>query len=253
MSKSKIKTLSDRMKEYEAVSDIKLTKRTPVIARIDGRAFHTYTRGLDKPFDEIFQEAMGFVCDNLLQTVQGCKLAYTQSDEISLLITDWEKINTDSYFDYRIQKMASILASSSTMYFNQFVMELVLSGTLDEKTKAIWERKMNKAMFDARVFNLPKEEVCNYFIWRQEDASRNSVQSLGRSKFSYKQMLNKSNDEVQDMLFKEYNINWNNIPTKWKRGYCLYKYNGDIGYDFEIPIFKQDRNFINRFLEVEDE
>lgn len=255
MGNSKIKTLSDRMKDYESVSDIKLTKRTPVIVRIDGKAFHTYTRGIDKPFDEILSEAMNYTCRKLVENVQGCKIAYTQSDEISLLLTDWEKINTDSFFDYRVQKMVSVLASMATMYFNQYIVTRVLywqKGTSDSAKELFnrWSKKAGCAMFDARAYNVPKEDICNYFIWRQEDASRNSIQSLGRSKFSYKQMLNKKNDEVQDMLFNEYGINWNFIPTKWKRGFAVYRTSDEIKTDFEIPIFKQDREFIDRFLLV---
>lgn len=255
---AKIKTFSDRMKDYEAVSDTRLTKRTPVIARIDGRAFHTYTRGIEKPFDEIMSEAMNYACRKLVEEVQGCKIAYTQSDEISLLITDWDKINTDSYFDYRIQKMSSILAATATMYFNKYIVERVLywnKGTSENAKylSKMWAKKAGNAMFDARVYNVPKEEVCNYFIWRQEDASRNSIQSLGRSKFSHKEMMNKNNSDVQDMLFNEYDINWNFIPTKWKRGFAVYRANEEIKSDFEIPIFKQDRDFINKFLEVGEE
>lgn len=255
---SKIKTFGERMKDYEAVADTRLTKRTPVIARIDGRAFHTYTRGIDKPFDEIMSEAMNYVCRKLVEEVQGCKIAYTQSDEISLLITDWEKINTDSYFDYRIQKMASVLSATATMYFNKYIVERVLywkKGTSDASKELFkrWYKKAGNAMFDARVYNVPKEEVCNYFIWRQEDASRNSIQSLGRSKFSHKEMMGKSNDQVQDMLFTQCGINWNFIPTKWKRGFAVYRTLDEIKTDFEIPIFKQDREFINKLLETGEE
>lgn len=253
MGNSKIKTLSDRMKNYELVSDYRLTKRTPVIVRIDGKAFHTYTKGLDKPFDSILSEAMNYVCRKLVETVQGCKFAYTQSDEISLLLTDWDKSTTDCYFDYRVQKMVSVLASAATMYFNQFITQRVLywkKGTSDEAKELFnkWYKKAGGAMFDARVYNMPKEDVCNYFIWRQEDASRNSIQSLGRSKFSYKQMLNKSNNEVQDMLFNEYGINWNYIDTKWKRGFAVYRDEDSIKSDFEIPLFKQNRAFIDKYL-----
>lgn len=253
MGNSKIKTLSDRMKDYEVVSDYRLTKKTPVIVRIDGKAFHTYTKGLDKPFDNILSEAMNYVCRKLIETIQGCKFAYTQSDEISLLLTDWDKSTTDCYFNYRVQKMVSVLASSVTMYFNQYIVSKVLcwqkgESELSEKLFDKWAAKAGCAMFDARAYNLPKEEVCNYFIWRQEDASRNSIQSLGRSKFSFKQMLNKKNNEVQDMLFNEYDINWNFIDTKWKRGFAVYRDEDGIKSDFEIPLFKQNRAFIDKYL-----
>lgn len=255
MGNSKIKTLSDRMKDYELVSDYRLTKKTPVIVRIDGKAFHTYTKGLDKPFDSILSEAMNYVCRKLIETVQGCKFAYTQSDEISLLLTDWDKPTTDCYFDYRVQKMVSVLASAATMYFNQFIMTNVLyweicSSGQSKELFDKWEPKAGCAMFDARAYNIPKEDVCNYFIWRQEDASRNSIQSLGRSKFSFKKMLNKKNNEVQDMLFNECSINWNFIDTKWKRGFAVYRGEEGIKSDFEIPIFKQDRAFIGKYLEI---
>lgn len=257
MSKSKIKSLSDRMKEYEDVSNIRLTKRTPVIVRIDGKAFHTYTRGLDKPFDDELSDAMQFVCEKLVKEVQGCKLAYTQSDEISLLITDWDKLTTDSYFDYRLQKIASVVASTATMYFNQYVVQKVLEWRESDikKDKELfrkWASKMGVAIFDARAFNLPKEEVCNYFLWRQQDASRNSIQALGQSKFSQKQLNKKSTNEIQEMLFQEYGINWNNLYTKWKRGFCVIKDNGIIVDDM-IPLFNIDRDYIDRFLEVKDE
>ena len=234
MGNSKIKTLSDRMKNYELVSDYRLTKRTPVIVRIDGKAFHTYTKGLDKPFDSILSEAMNYVCR-------------------SLLLKDWDKSTTDCYFDYRVQKMVSVLASAATMYFNQYIVSRVLywqkgKSELSEKLFDKWAVKAGCAMFDARAYNLPKEEVCNYFIWRQEDASRNSIQSLGRSKFSFKQMLNKKNNEVQDMLFNEYDINWNFIDTKWKRGFAVYRDEDGIKSDFEIPLFKQNRAFIDKYL-----
>lgn len=253
MGNSKIKTLSDRMKDYEVVSDYRLTKRTPVIVRIDGKAFHTYTKGLDKPFDNILSEAMNYVCRKLIETIQGCKFAYTQSDEISLLLTDWDKSTTDCYFNYRVQKMVSVLASSVTMYFNQYIVSKVLcwqksESELSKELFDKWVAKAGCAIFDARAYNLPKEEVCNYFIWRQEDASRNSIQSLGRSKFSFKQMLNKKNNEVQDMLFNEYDINWNFIDTKWKRGFAVYRDEDSIKSDFEIPLFKQNRAFIDKYL-----
>lgn len=253
MGNSKIKTLSDRMKDYEVVSDYRLTKKTPVIVRIDGKAFHTYTKGLDKPFDNILSEAMNYVCRKLIETIQGCKFSYTQSDEISLLLTDWDKSTTDCYFNYRVQKMVSVLASSVTMYFNQYIVSKVLcwqksESELSKELFDKWVAKAGCAIFDARAYNLPKEEVCNYFIWRQEDASRNSIQSLGRSKFSFKQMLNKKNNEVQDMLFNEYDINWNFIDTKWKRGFAVYRDEDSIKSDFEIPLFKQNRAFIDKYL-----
>ena len=275
-------SLGDRMKQYEGVPKTALMRRNPVIIRIDGKAFHTFTRGFQRPFDDILiesmQETMKYLCEN----IQGCKFGYCQSDEISLLITDYETINTAAWFDYQVQKMCSIAASMATLAFNRsfedkvneeygYIESEAMFPSLEEETfKQIeneheaHQKALNKgAMFDALCFSIPKEEVCNYFIWRQQDATRNSIQMVGQANFSHKELQNKSCDKIQDMLMMQKNINWNDFETVKKRGSCCTKtgkhsvVNMQTGdqverliweIDKEIPIFTQDRNYIERFV-----
>ena len=228
-----------RMKTfYEQIPKTKLMRRTPVAIRIDGKAFHTFTRGFQKPFDEVLiktmQETMKYLCEN----IQGCVLGYTQSDEITLILIDYKKLTSTAWFDYEVQKMCSIAASTATMYFNKKFVENYLDylSTLypdltNESDKAnyrnivsAYERADNKgAMFDARCFNIPKEEVCNLIYWRQLDAARNSIQMVGQANFSHKELQNKSCSDIQDMLMTQKGINWNDFPTNQKRGSCCIK------------------------------
>ena len=244
--------LAKRMKGYyEQVSTTRLMRRTPVIIRIDGKAFHTFTRGFQKPFDEVLIQTMHDTTQYLCENVQGCVLGYTQSDEISLVLVDYQRFETSAWFDYEIQKMCSIASSMATMSFNKFF-EKNVEEFLNEhgypKTDcvkyadliSVYLNAVNKgAMFDARVFNIPKEEVTNCIYWRQLDASRNSVQMVGQANFSHKELQNKSCNDIQDMLMLQKNINWNDFPTYQKRGTCVIKEeyltrtNGD-GTVFEI-------------------
>ena len=257
--------LGTRMKEfYEGVSKTRLVRRMPVAIRIDGKAFHTFTRGFQKPFDEILvksmQDTMKYLCEN----IQGCVLGYTQSDEITLILVDYKHLNSDAWFDYEIQKMCSIAASMATMAFNKAFASNVAkqskrlySEYLEEKDASYidtLEIAMNKgAMFDARCFNIPKEEVCNLIYWRQLDATRNSIQMVGQANFSHKELQNKSCNMIQEMLFAEKGINWNDYPTYLKRGSCCIKreIDGILTWDIDndIPIFTgEGRNYIENLL-----
>lgn len=273
--------LGIRMKEfYESVPKTKLMRRTPVAIRIDGKAFHTFTRGFKKPFDEILiksmQETMKYLCEN----IQGCVLGYTQSDEITLILVDYKKLNSSAWFDYEVQKCCSIAASMATMAFNKaFSHEIAAQSKrlyteyLEENDASYietLEKAMNKgAMFDARVFNIPKEEVANLIYWRQLDATRNSIQMVGQANFSHKELQNKSCNKIQDMLMIQKGINWNDFPVHQKRGSCCIKeeYYPDPapGYedcpvdattvrtrwviDNNIPIFKgEDREYIDKLI-----
>lgn len=279
-------TLGDRMKNnYENISRYYLTRRMPVIIRIDGKAFHTFTRGFKKPFDDILvktmQETMKYLCEN----IQGCVLGYTQSDEISLVLVDYAELTTDAWFGNNLQKMCSVSASMATLAFNKFFSGRVQEFMYDccdefgddvlpekqndyELAHNVYFKKFNAAMFDSRVFTIPKEEVCNYLIWRQQDATRNSIQSVGQANFSHKELHGKSCSDIQDMLMTQKSINWNDYATTLKRGSCCIKVDdglteydetGNIcGYtqrskwiiDNEIPIFSQDRNYIEKLINV---
>lgn len=271
--------LGDRMKNnYENRYRIYLTRRTPVIIRVDGNAFHTFTRGLIKPFDADFMWAMQNTCLDLCKNIQGCVGGYVQSDEISLLLVDYNTITTDAWFDYNLQKICSLAAARATMTFNRLVSETVESlmcdaawchetGEGDEeeclKFHDIWEAKQNRAMFDARAFNIPKEEVCNYFIWRQKDATRNSIQAVGQAFFSHGELEGKSQSDIQEMLFQKQGINWNNYSIPEKRGTFVKRYKYTIVNSFaeneevrewridtEMPILTEDRNYINDLVYV---
>lgn len=276
-------SLGDRMKGYENISRIYLTRRTPVIIRIDGKAFHSFTRGFAKPFDDILIKSMQDTSKYLCENIMGCKLAYTQSDEISLLLVDYEKLGTQAWFDNNLQKMVSVAASMTTMVFNKAFKDNIINyidshinidgslmDGLFEYTDTLLKAKNKGAMFDARAFILPKEEVNNYFIWRQQDAIRNSIQMVAQSNFSHKELQGKSCNVLQDMLHEQKGINWNDYPTVYKRGSCIVKvydvitqYDevGNIcGYtertkwivDKEIPIFTQDRDYINKYVMLEE-
>lgn len=251
--------LGTRMKGYEQIQKQFLMKRTPVIIRLDGKAFHTFTRGMLKPFDEILQKSMQDTMKYLCENIQNCKLGYTQSDEITLLLIDYEQLETDQWFGNNIQKMASVSASMATLAFNKNFERNVRDATLydtyeDPSYYNDMGTKFNKALFDSRVFSIPKDEVCNCFLWRQQDAERNSVQSVGQANFSHRELDYKSVNMIQEMLFSQKGINYNDFPTTNKRGSCCVKENGVWVIDNEIPIFSRDRNYIDKyvFLDKED-
>ena len=277
-------TIGDRMKNnYENITRYYLTRRMPVIIRIDGKSFHTFTRGFKKPFDDILvktmQDTMKYLCEN----IQGCVIGYTQSDEISLVLTDYAEITTDAWFGNNLQKMCSVSASMATLAFNKFFSGQVqefMSDCCDgldgyifpekrndyDNAAKVYCNKFNAAMFDSRVFTIPKEEVCNYLIWRQQDATRNSIQSVGQANFSQKELHGKSCNNIQDMLMLQKGLNWNDYSTTLKRGSCCIKVDDSLteydeagnicGYterskwviDNEIPIFTQDRNYVEKLV-----
>lgn len=280
MSDKKMKRddLGNRMKTfYEEIPKTKLMRRMPVVIRIDGKAFHTFARGFKRPFDDVLIKTMQETAKYLCENIQGCSLAYTQSDEISLLLIDYQRFETSAWFDYEIQKMCSISASMATMAFNNIfrdmVGELHIKGTLEEEYSCILYKVAQKgAMFDSRVFNIPREEVTNYFYWRQLDASRNSIQMVGQANFSHRELQHKSCNDIQDMLMTQKGINWNDFPTYQKRGSCVVRNKivleldgvketcmlrdskqGENNWiiDKDIPIFKgDDRQYIEQFVNV---
>lgn len=253
-------SLGDRMKTYEDAFRISLPIRMPVIIRVDGKAFHSYTKGCKRPFDQKLVDCMDITAQKLCKEVQGCQLAYVQSDEISLLVTNYDDLDTQSWFDNNLQKMVSISAAIASSTFTMNSWRIWMGGVM----APVGLESLKPAMFDARAFVLPKEEVCNYFLWRQQDATRNSVQMLARSLYSHKQCENKNNSDLQEMIFQK-GQNWNNLPTSQKRGRCIVRQltnklaqnpkTGEVTnairsewiVDNEIPIFSQDRYYINKF------
>lgn len=282
--------LAKRMKDYESISKTRLMKRCPVLCRIDGKAHHSFTRGFQRPFDEIYMKTMQETTKYLCENLQGVVVGYTQSDEISLVFVDYDKLDISPYFDYEVQKLCSVIASMTTMVFNQLFAKHVENfmqtcateyetrglcgeGTVEYELCKTYQKAMKKgAMFDARVFNLPKEEVTNCLYWRQLDATRNSIQMVGQAYFTQKELHCKTCNNIQDMLVLQKNINWNDFPTCQKRGTCvikkeckqceegndlkmdennLEKQRAHWVIDTEIPLFKGDgRKYIEDLVMV---
>jgi tRNA(His) guanylyltransferase len=277
-----IDTLGDRMKDfYEDRYRINLPRRTYTIIRIDGKAFHTYTKGLKRPFDAGLIEDMNETTAYLCKNIQGAKLGYVQSDEISIIVTDFDELGTHAWFDNNMQKMASIAASMATAKFNQLRMARFCrnEGTEPKYREESYVsesqiKEFKLAMFDARVFQIPFiDEVVNYLIWRQQDATRNSISSVAQSLYSHKELHNKSTDDMQEMIFQK-GINWNDYSYREKRGTVIARVEiQTLAKDFkfaddgkthvidpsqiitrkkwqtvETPVFTQDKEFITSML-----
>lgn len=244
--------LGNRMKDYERRNQYYLQHKIPVILRLDMRAGHSFCRGFDKPFDPIFMEAMQETMRHLCQEISGVCLAYTQSDEITLVLQDYKQIETDAWFSYRTDKLCSITASSATLAFNRIFDRLYLEDLMnyDQEELPLFvlahdRARKNGATFNCRCFNLPKEEVTNCLFWRQQDSVRNSIQSLAQANFPHKQLQGKSCNELQEMLFQMKGINWNDLETEKKRGSCCVKIEAEGRsrwvIDRDIPIFKGEK------------
>jgi len=235
-------SLGTRMKgNYEHRSRTFLTRRTPVIMRLDGKAFHTLTRDCGKPFDGELHDTMVRTAIKLCEEIQGAVFAYTQSDEISILIQDWKNIETQAWFDYNVQKMTSISAAIASVEFSL--------------------RYGKRAYFDSRVFNIPREEVNNYFVWRQKDWERNSVFMLANAHYSAAELHEKSNAEKHEMLYQK-GINWADCLDWQKNGTAIV--NGVKGESKKFSWFAKDKcpiftykqylnsNFIDRLIQYID-
>lgn len=250
-------SLGDRMKIFEKAAKSSLPIRMPVIIRLDGNSFHTYTKGCKKPVDENLVYCMNETAKYLCNNIQGCKLAYVQSDEISLLLVNYDSLVSQPWFGNSVQKMCSISAGMASSIFTS------LSGR-------IFDGSMKVATFDSRVFVLPKEEVCNVFIWRQQDAIRNSVQMLARSMFSHKKCDKKNQNDLKEMCKAE-GTDWDYLPQSQKVGRCIVKVyknklcvNKKTGEEIETlrsewvvdnttPEFTLDRGYIDKYVYGYDE
>lgn len=224
--------LSERMKKYESVQKQFLMAKTPAIIRLDGKAFHTWTRNLEKPFDANFYAAMAQTTVNLVNSIQGAVFAYGQSDEISIFIKDYTNFDTDAWFGGNIQKIVSVSASIATANFNSYAERLGISNN-------------NLALFDSRVFTLPPHEVSNYFIWRQEDFHRNSVRMVAHEYLGHKACEHRnSQDLVNDLRNMDTPIDWyRDYEDVYRRGYCFIR--GADSVNVNVPVFKECLDFIN--------
>lgn len=232
--------LGDRMKRYEKISQVELPPRSYTLIRLDGKAFHTYTRGFDRPFDQRLINWMNTTALELCKQISGVKFAYVQSDEITLLLTDFESIATEAWFGGNLQKIVSVSASIATCAFNK--------AWIDDFPSFV-RTQSQMAMFDSRAWSLADPfEVDNVFRWRQQDATRNSIQMVGQSKFSHKKLQGKSCNEIQEMLFTEHGINWNDFSPALKRGRIIRKVDGKWTVDNNIPVFTQEPSYLRDMI-----
>ncbi len=249
-------TLGDRMKLYEEVTRGKLPLRTYTLIRVDGRSFHTFTKKFKRPFDENFVNMMNQSAIALCEEVQGCKIGFVQSDEISIIMTDFDDINTNPWFDGIVQKICSNSSSIVTERFNkefilwsmdQIVSKFLTFGLPFNIDIGVEIRKMNGARFDSRVFTIPSPtDVINYLIWRQQDATRNSISSVAQSLYSHKELEGKSGSVQQEMIFQK-GQNWNEYPVGLKRGRVIVKRDGKWVVE-EPPIFSQDWGYFTDII-----
>lgn len=244
-------SLGDRIKSlYEDPYRITLPGRLPVILRIDGCHFSSVTRGCAKPFDLKLIHAMNETAKYICKNVHNAKIAYLQSDEISILL-NYNDINTQSYFNNNLQKISSVVAGMASSYFTS------ISDKAFGNTKVV--------QFDCRTFVVPKEEVNNCFLWRQQDCQRNSVQMLARSIFSHKECDKKNTSQLKQMCLDK-DANWDYLANSHKLGRCIIKnlslkevINRKTGektealrsewvVDDNIPSFSDDVEYLNKYL-----
>ena len=230
------------MKEYESCYDLRMPPQMPIIIRIDGNSFHSWTKrtGVERPFDERLTKLMAETTRHLCENISDCVFGYTQSDEISLLISHMRSPFTESWFGRRLEKILSISASVATYYFN-------VNNPFDIKIPAY---------FDARAFSIPETQVKRYFIWRQKDAVKNSLFSLARSFYSHEKLVGASRDVLHEMCFLK-GQNWAHLPVARKRGVGVYKreilvetgqkptYRNRLFIDYNIPTFTNTDKFFD--------
>jgi tRNA(His) 5'-end guanylyltransferase len=222
--------LGRRMKQdYEDALRLVLPRRSYVVIRIDGRSFHTFTKNLERPYSRLLADALDSAALSLCQEMIGCRFAYGQSDEYSFLLTDFEKENAPLWFDGNVQKMVSVSASLFTAYFN----------------RAFPSDKI--AAFDSRVLVISqKTEVEKYFLWRQLDASANSLNMLASAHYPHAELVGKSNTEKHEMLFAK-GVNWAKQPADFKRGRVVRRSADGKGWetDLAIPVFNRDAGYLD--------
>ena len=266
--------IGDRMKGYENCYRIYLPKRSAVVVRVDGRAFHSFTKGFARPYDELLAHCMWETARKLCENVSGCKFGYTQSDEITLILTDYENINTEPWFGNNLQKIVSITASMATYFFNDEFRRAVHKEAFNESQSSVTEAHQKSitqklCVFDSRAFIVPREEIFNVLYWRQLDCKRNSIQLLGQVHFSHNQLQGKNGNQIQEMLWREKGINWAKEPEWFKNGVSIYKQPTEIMFlnkydnedmvirnkwivDKNTPVFTQDHAFINKHFEFKE-
>ena len=216
---------------YEEPYKIMLPIRMPTILRLDGKSFHAFTRGMERPFDKEFMSMMDQLALYLCHECQTAQFAYIQSDEISILLHPYKKLDTEGFFANEVQKMVSISAGLASAWMS-----------LEYKRTAV---------FDSRVFVLPESEVVNYFLWRQQDCTRNSISMVAQSLYSHKELIEKNNAMKQEMIFQK-DINWGKLPVNKRRGRCIIRTEDGLVIDQSPPIFSKKRSYIENLLKTDE-
>lgn len=237
-------TLADRMKRYEKAGSLHLIRRVPVIVRVDGRAFHSLCRSAEKPFDSRIMLAMSDAAGKLMRAMDGYILAYVQSDEASFLLTDWARLETEPWFAYDLQKIVSISSSLMTAYFG----EQYFFESRQCLTPMYATPKIHRAVFDSRAFNIPNEDVSNYFLWRCRDWHRNSVMMFARAYYSHKELEGKKIPEIHDMLHAK-GVNWATDTTGRERNGVFIIDKGQEIYEI-LPKFEHVDNIVQTAFQV---
>jgi len=236
------------MKEqYENRTRYFLPRRTYTIVRLDGRSFHTYTKDLVRPYDEDFMADMNSTTGYLIKNIQGARFGYVQSDEISILLTDFETITTDAWFDGNIQKIVSVSASMAAAKFNQLRQIRLIENQIEINVSDVL-RNIRLAEFDARVFTIADPtEVENYFIWRQKDAVRNSITMAAQNLYSHKVLHKKNQSDMQELIYQA-GGNWNNMNEGFKRGRTITKSSVDNLLSIDTPDFLKERTVLTKLI-----
>ena len=250
MSK-KYDDLGKRMKTYEKTSQTDLLRRMPVVIRLDGKSFHTFTKGFKKPFDKIFWETMKKTTMYLCQNIQNCVLGYCQSDEITLILIDYYELNTDVWFRNNVQKLCSISASMCTLMFNEFLSQELayvyeVSNDFEKEYLTTISHKIMTAMFDSRCFNIPREDVTNCLLWRQKDCYRNSISSIAQTLYSHKELQNRNSKDKLQMITDK-GFDWDGLDDMYKLGTFVMK---DIEGNFQYKNFdiKENREELDQLF-----
>lgn len=265
-------SLNKRMKNYEQVTKQFLMCRNPVIIRLNCKTFRTYTRCFIKPYDSVLIKTMQDTMLELCQNIDGCVLGYTHTDEITLVLCDYKNNSTQAWYNNDVQKMCSITASMAAVAFNknlrhEVVNKISENAKLDSTEQYIYEKSYNKALFDSRVYSIPKEDVNNCLVWRQHYAIKNSIQMLAQTQYSTKELQGKNCVDMISMLKEEKAIDWDLLPLEIQRGSCcvrseiaiknvnnekgVYNANDDGCHrnkwiiEREIPLFKQETKYVN--------
>lgn len=230
-------SLGDRIKAYEFVNRNYLCRKVPVIIRVDGKCFSNFPKKLNKPFDKNFINCMVEAAKKTAEQIQCFKLCYVQSDEATFLLTDYDDINTQGWFDYNISKLISISAAYMSVFFNSEYREYNSDFC-------------HNVVFDSRVFNIPKEDVANSFLWRMKDYERNSIFMYARSLFSHKELYNKKREDIHEML---HNIgkNWTtDLTDQEKNGTFIIntKENGIVEDCSILPKYEYIEKILREFI-----